>query len=81
MSAFVGFYAAVFWTPDVWAALEPSIIDAILARYQDGWATLIYWLLRIAAYPLMFFTTMLVLGVAFVSIVLFVMLKLFGGRR
>ncbi|MEM8591773.1 MAG: hypothetical protein AAGF13_04525 [Pseudomonadota bacterium] len=42
---------------------------------------LVYWVLRIAAYPLMFFATKLILGVSFVSIVLFISLKLFGGRR
>lgn len=77
----LGIYTALFWTPDAWAVNEPWIIDAILARYQDGWATFVYWVLRIAAYPLMFFATKLTLGVAFVSIVLFISLHLFSGRR
>lgn len=77
----VGVYAAIFWTPDAWAAWEPSIIAAIQDRYRDGWAMMVYWVLRIAAYPLMFFATKLTLGVSFVSIVLFISLKLFGGRR
>lgn len=81
MTTFVGVYTGLFWTPDAWLALEPMIVEAISERYEDGWATLVYWLLRIAAYPLMFFATKLILGVTFVSLVLFITLKFFGGRR
>ena len=79
----VGVYAAIFWTPDLWAALEGQIYAAIWARYDGVAATAIYWLLYIAAYPLMFFATRMLLGLAFVSLVMGVLLKAFGkvGRR
>ncbi|MGJ8530138.1 hypothetical protein [Maritalea sp.] len=77
----VGAYATLFWTPDLWAALDITIQQAILARYEGNAATLVYWLLKIAAYPLMFFTVRMGLGIAFVSLTMWVMMRFFGGRR
>lgn len=77
----IGIYAATFWTPDVWGAWEDTLIDAILARYEGTAAALIYWLLKIAAYPLMFFAVKMGLGISFLSFVVGVMTKLFGGQR
>ena len=72
---------AVFATPDLWVAWEPMIIQNIYARYNGGLAESIYWGLRLAAYPLVFLTVSMTLGVIFVSRVMGIMMKLFGGRR
>ena len=72
---------AVFATPDLWAAWEPVIVQNIYARYSGGLAESIYWGLRLASYPLVFFTVSMTLGVVFVSLVMGIMMKLFGGRR
>ncbi|MEP2640810.1 hypothetical protein, partial [Roseobacter sp.] len=53
----------------------------ILARYDGTAAALIYWLRKIAAYPLMFFAVKMGLGISFLSFVVGVMTKLFAGRR
>lgn len=73
--------ASVFVTPDLWRSFEPLIIENILARYQGGLAEAIYWALRLAAYPLVFFAVRMTLGVVFVTLVMGVVMKLFGGRR
>ncbi len=72
---------AVFATPDLWTAWEPMIVQNIYTRYNGGLAETIYWGLRFAAYPLVFFTVSMTLGVVFVSLVLGIMLKLFGEHR
>lgn len=80
LSTCVGIYAAVFWTVDVWTLLEPQILDAIYARYEGSAATFIYWLLKIAAYPLMFFAVRMGLGLVFISLVTWIIFRLFGKR-
>ncbi|WP_195819425.1 hypothetical protein [Roseobacter sp. MH60115] len=77
----IGIYAAIFWVPDVWMAWEDTIVRAILARYEGTAAAIIYWLLKIAAYPLMFFAVKMALGIGFLSFVMSIMLNLFGGKR
>lgn len=77
----VAVYATIFWTPDVWDAWETTILRAVHDRYDGTIATVISWLLMLGAYPLMFFAVRMGLGVVFVSIVMGVMMKLFGGRR
>ena len=81
MATCIGVYAAIFWTPDVWNAWEEVIVRAILARYEGTAATLIYWLLKVAAYPLMFFAVKMGLGIGFLSLVVGMTTKLFGGKR
>jgi len=81
LSTCIGIYAAIFWTPDAWVVWEDAIVEAILARYQNGAATFIYWVLKIAAYPLMFFAVRMGLGIAFLSLVMWVMTSLFGQKR
>lgn len=81
LSTFVAIYAAVFWTVDVWNAFEPQILEAIHARYDGAGAAFVYWLLKIAAYPLMFFAVRMGLGLAFVSLVTWAVFKLFGARH
>lgn len=77
----IGVYSAIFWVPDIWNAWEDTIVQAILARYEGTAAALIYWLLKIAAYPLMFFAVKMGLGITFLSFVMGVMMNLFGGKR
>lgn len=77
----IGVYAAIFWTPDLWNVFEDQISTAIWARYDDMPATVIFWLLYFAAYPSMFFAVRMGLGLAFVSIAMGVLTKLFVGRR
>lgn len=77
----VGVYAAVFWTVDIWVLFEPQIIRAITSRYDGNWAAAFYWLLKIAAYPLMFFAVRMVLGIVFVSLVMWIMMRVFGSKR
>ncbi len=77
----IGVYAAIFWTPDLWNAFEGQIIDAIYKRYEHEAALIIYWLLYLAAYPLMFFAVKMGLGLAFVSLAMGVLTNLFRGRR
>ena len=55
LATFISLYAAIFWTVDVWDLLEPHLVTMIHDRYDGELAAAIYWLLRIAAYPLMFF--------------------------
>lgn len=81
LAVVIAVFATVFVTPDLWQAVEPLIIESILARYSGGLAEAIYWVLRLAAYPLVFFGALMALGVIFVSLVMGVMMKLFGGRR
>ena len=81
LSTCAGVYAAIFWTPDAWVAWEDTIVEAILARYQDGGAFFVYWLLKIAAYPAMFFAVRMGLGIAFLSLVMWIMTKVFGRQR
>lgn len=81
LSTCIGVYAAIFWTPDAWTAWEDAIVYAILARYQNGAAAFIYWVLKIAAYPLMFFAVRMGLGIAFISLVMWVMTSLLGQKR
>jgi hypothetical protein len=85
LSTFVGLYAAVFLTVDVWAFFEPRILDMIYARYEGGLANALYWVLRLAAYPAMFFAVKMGVGIVFVSAVMWIMSRLFGqaggGRR
>lgn len=80
LSTCVGLYAAVFWTVDIWTFLEPQILEAIDTRYEGSVAAFIYWLLRIAAYPLVFFAVRMGLGLAFVSLATWIIFKLFGKR-
>ena len=80
LSTFLGLYAAVFWTVDVWAFLEPHLLEMIYARYDGGWADLILWVLWLAAYPAMFFAVRMGLGLAFVSLAMWIMTSLFGNR-
>lgn len=80
LSTCVGVYAAIFWTPDVWSAWEDVIVAAILARYEGGAASFVYWLVKIAAYPLMFFAVRMGLGIAFISLVMWIMTKVFGRK-
>lgn len=77
----IGFYAAVFWTVDAWILLEQPIVDAIQSRYEGNAAFFLYWLLRIGAYPLMFFAVRMGLGIAFVSLVMWIMMCFVGRRR
>ncbi|MEM9238472.1 MAG: hypothetical protein AAGB07_00725 [Pseudomonadota bacterium] len=81
LSTCVGIYAAVFWTPDAWVAWEQDIILALRARYEDGAVAVFYWLLKIGAYPAMFFGVRMVLGIAFISLVMWVMTKVFERQR
>ncbi|MEL6416235.1 MAG: hypothetical protein AAFQ15_14955 [Pseudomonadota bacterium] len=80
LSTCVGIYAAIFWTPDAWMVWEDTIIRAIQARYDGNLAVAIYWLLKLAAYPLMFFAVRMVLGIAFVSLVMWIMMRTFGRK-
>ncbi|MEM7729678.1 MAG: hypothetical protein AAF311_10440 [Pseudomonadota bacterium] len=80
LASCVGLYAAVFWTPDVWAVWDDDIAGAILARYEGMLAVALFWLLKLAAYPLMFFAVRLILGVVFVTLVMGVMSSLFRRR-
>lgn len=77
----IAVYATIFWTPDVWEHLEPSLSRAIAARYDGFGANLVYWLLKIAAYPLMYFGVRMGLALAFMGLAMGVMLKLFAGHR
>lgn len=77
----IAIYAAIFWTPDLWAACEEGILKAIYARYDGMSAAFVYWLLKIAAYPLMFFAVRMGLGVAFVGLTMVVMVYAFGAKR
>lgn len=77
----VGIYAAVFWTVDAWMLLEGTIVDAIQARYEGNTVVFLYWLLKLGAYPLMFFSVRMGLGIAFVSLVMWIMMRFVGGRR
>jgi hypothetical protein len=77
----LGVFAAFCWTPDAWTAWEETIVEAILARYEDGAAFFVYWLLKIGSYPLMFFAVRLGLGIAFISLVMWLMTSLFGRKR
>jgi len=81
LSTCVGIYAAVFWTVDAWTYFEPRILDAIYARYDNAGAAFVYWLLKVAAYPLMFFAVRMGLGLAFVSLVTWIVFSLFGRQR
>lgn len=81
LATFIGAYAAIFWTPNVWVLWEDTIIRAILARYEGNLAAVVYWLLKIGAYPLMFFGVRMGLGIAFVSLVMWLMTKVFGRRQ
>lgn len=78
LSTCVGLYAAVFWTVDVWALLEPGMLDMIYARYDGTWAQLIYWGLWLAAYPAMFFAVKMILGITFVSLTMWILTRVFG---
>ena len=77
----VAVYGTIFWTPDLWMALEGSILRAIHARYDGGAAAFVYWLLKIGAFPLMFFAVRMGLGIAFVSLVMWIMMRFFGSKR
>ena len=77
----VGVFAAIFWTPDLWIAWEDRITTAILARYEGGGAALVYWLLKIGAYPGMFFAVRMGLGITFISLVMWLMTKAFERNR
>lgn len=77
----VAVYATMFWTPDAWTVWEPTILRAILARYEGSGAVFVYWVLKIGAYPLMFFAVRMGLGIAFISLVLWIMNSLFKVRR
>ena len=77
----VGLWAAIFLTPDLWTMTEGMIWAAISARYDGLWAEAVYWLLKIAAYPLTFFGVRLSIGLAFVSAAMWLLLHVFGGRR
>lgn len=77
----VGIYAAIFWTPDAWVAWENAILHAIHARYDGGSAAFVYWLLKLGAYPLVFFAVRMGLGIAFVSLVMWIINRFFGGQR
>jgi hypothetical protein len=81
LAIIIAIYASIFWTPDVWSYFEQPLLRAIHARYEGAGAAFVYWLLKIAAYPLMFFGVKMGLGVGFISLVLGVMTQLFGGRR
>ena len=81
LATFVGIYAAIFWTPDAWAAWENTILRAIHARYDGGIAAFVYWLLKLGAYPLVFFAVRMGLGIAFVSLVMWIINRFFGGQR
>lgn len=80
LSICVGLYAAVFWTVDIWTFLEPQILEAIYTRYEGSVAAFIYWLLRVAAYPLVFFAVQMSLGITFVSLVTWIVFRVFGKR-
>lgn len=77
----IGVYAAIFWTPDLWGALDGKIQTAIWARYDDLAAEAIYWLLYVATYPLMFFAVRMGLGIAFVSLATWIVINLIGRKR
>ena len=77
----VGVYATIFWTPDVWMTFEAMILNAIYVRYDGSTAAIVYWLLKLGAFPLMFFAVRMGLGVAFVSFVMWIMMRFFGGKR
>lgn len=77
----VALYAAIFWTPDVWSALDAGILRAVHARYARELANVLYWVLAIAAYPLMYFAVRMGLGILFVGLVVGLATKAFGGRR
>lgn len=77
----IGIYAAVFWTVDAWMLLEEPIVDAIQSRYERNAAVFLYWLLKIGAYPLMFFAVRMGLGIVFISLVMWIMMRFVGGRR
>jgi hypothetical protein len=81
LATLIAIYMSIFWTPDIWAYFEDALLRAIHARYEGTNAAFVYWLLKVAAYPLMFFGARMALGVGFVSLVMAVMTKLFGGRR
>lgn len=81
LATVIALFSTIFWTPDWWMFAESWIVDAIYARYSGMSAKTVYWALKIVAYPLTFFGTRMLLGLVFVSLVLGVTLKLFGGRR
>jgi hypothetical protein len=80
LATFIALYATIFWTVDLWRVLEPRLVVMIYDRYDGGLALFIYWLLRLAAYPLMFFGVRLVLGLVSVSTLLAAITKFFGRR-
>ncbi len=77
----IGVYAAIFWTPDLWNAFGGQIIDAIYKRYEHEAALIIYWLLYLAAYPLMFFAVRFGLRLVAVSGLFAIITNMFGSRR
>ena len=76
----IALFAMVFWTPDLWSAFEETIYLAIRARYAPETTFILFWLLAIAAYPLMFFAVRMGLGLIFVGLVFGLITKLFGPR-
>lgn len=78
LSIFVGLYASLFWTVDVFEFFEPRLLDMIYDRYDGVWAQVIYWVLWLAAYPAMFFAVKLVLGITFVSLAMWILTHVFG---
>ncbi len=81
LSICVGLYCAAFFTVDLWEAAEPRILDMIYERYEGNMAWIVYWLLRLAAYPMVFFAVKFGLGLAFVSIVTWIVAKVTSFRR
>lgn len=74
-------FATVFWTPDVWMYLDDSIFNALRVRYDETVTVFVYWSLWLASYPLMYFSVRMGLGLAFVTLVMGALTRMFGGRK
>lgn len=69
-------FATVFAVPVIWASFEPWIAREILRLYGEDVGFLMFWGLKLGAYPLVFFGIRLSLTTTYATIALSLAMRL-----
>ena len=81
LATVIAFFAMIILTPDLWDLLGDWITALIGARYDGVWADIMFWALKLGAYPMVYFSTRMLVGLIFMGTALCAALRLAGSGR
>ncbi len=81
LATVIAAFVMIILTPDLWGWGKDWVIDLIANRYSGVWADIMFWAIKLGAYPLVYFATRMSIGLIFMGTALGAALKLAGRAR